>query len=661
MSDYNQSNRLLTLRTAMGDDAFLVGDVVGSEGMSTLFSFEITAVASVTSIERADILGTSATLGIGYRNAGGERILRHVNGIVTSIAGGDFTRGGQRIFHIGLSPKLWLLDRTVNCAVYNDVPKVKDVIDRVLKRNGVVATFKLSNTYSDKEFRIQYNETDLAFVRRIAADEGIHFYFQHTADAHELVFSDSADYPDCALAQLEYRQGAASGSGAVTEIRDRHVLTDSGWKHTHYDFAVPSQFPSGELRGTVRNSAQGKVTEHYVFGEGQPLAAEQQKRSKDRTEEAEAAANVLEGRSTSPVLVPGHKFALAIGEGGASPRSYVVSAVEHRASDPTHLNQQGQQRPVYANGFTAVPSERIARPAPPARPSMQGTFVATVVGPSGEEIHTDKHGRVRVQFPWDQLGANDEKSSCFIRVSQAWAGKGWGSMFLPRVGMEVIVQFTGGDPDQPLITGVVYNGVNTPPFPLPADQTKSGLRTRSTKGGSAQTFNELSFEDKKGSELVFLRAQKDFERKVLNDDTLDVGHDQTRTVKNNRTTTISDGNDSLTVSTGNRSVEIAKGNHSLDVATGNLVVDVAKGNATTTLKLGNVMTKCNAGEITLEALKGITLKVGANTVKITPQGIEINGLTVTAKASVKAGVEGPIVSVKGSGLTEVSGGIVKIN
>lgn len=661
MSDYNQSSRLLTLKTAMGDDAFLVGDVVGSEGISTLFSFEITAVASVTSIERADILGTPATLGIGYRNAGGERLLRHVNGIVTSIAGGDFTRSGQRVFHIGLSPKLWLLDRTVNCAVYNDAPKVRDVLDKVLKRNGVVAKFKLSQTYADKEFRIQYNETDLSFVRRIAADEGIHFYFEHTADAHELVFSDGSDYPDCALAQLEYRQGATSGSGAVTEIRDRHVLSDSGWKHVHYDFAVPNQLPSGELRSTVRNSAQGKVTGHTVFGEGQPIASEQQKRSKDRTEEAEAASRVLEGRANSPVLVPGHKFALAFGEDGASPGSYVVSAVEHHASDPTHLNQQAQQRPVYANRFTAIPADRIARAAPPPRPSMQGTFVATVVGPAGEEIHTDKHGRVRVQFPWDQVGTNDEKSSCFIRVSQAWAGKGWGSMFLPRVGMEVVVQFTGGDPDQPVITGVVYNGVNTPPFPLPAEQTKSGLRTRSTKSGSAQTFNELSFEDKKGSELVFLRAQKDFERKVLNDDTLDVGHDQTRTVKNNRTTTISEGNDSLTVAQGNRTVKVETGNDQLDVETGDLVIGVATGNATTTLKLGNFVAKCSAGEITLEAAKGITLKVGQNTVKISPKGVEINGLTIAAKATAKAEVAGAVVSVKASGVTEVGGALVKIN
>ncbi len=679
MSDYNQANRLLTLKTVLGANALLPGEVVGAEGMSSLFSFDVTALASVAVIERTDILGTSATLGLGFHNAAGTRTFRYVNGIVSSIAAGDFSRGGQRMFHLRISPKLWLLDRTTNCAVYNNLMKVKDVIETVLRRNGLTATFKLTKTYPDKEFRIQYNETDLDFVRRIAADEGLFFYFEHTADAHELVFADDADYPDCALAAVEYRQGAARASNVISSIRERQVLADAGWKHVQYDFEAPATPPSGETKSTVANNSAGKVTDNYAFGHGPADAAALKKRSTDRIEEMEAASTVLEGQSSCAALVPGHTFELTVAENEGSGGRYVVSTIEHRASDPVFLNQQKPELPSYSSRFTALPAARIARPAPLPRPSMQGAFVAKVVGPAEAEVYTDAHGRIRVEFPWDQKGAGDEKSSCFVRVAQSWAGKAWGSFYLPRVGMEVIVQFAGGDPDQPLVTGALYNGTNTPPFPLPAEKTKSGVRTRSMDKGSAQTFSELSFDDKKDSEKVFFRAQKDFDRKVLNDDTLDVGNDQTRTIKNNRTQTITDGNDSLTVSKGNRSTTVDKGNDThdvktgnrlvnvdtgndtLNVKTGNLAVTVDKGNVTHSIKLGNVTMKATAGEITLEAGMGITLKVGSSTIKVTPQGVQIEGLAIGAKASMKADVEGAMVTVKGSAMTEVSGGLVKIN
>ncbi|OYW42743.1 MAG: hypothetical protein B7Z45_01655, partial [Azorhizobium sp. 12-66-6] len=284
------------------------------------------------------------------------------------------------------------------------------------------------------------------------------------------------------------------------------------------------------------------------------------------------------------------------------------------------------------------------------RPLIPGPHTATVVGPSGEEIYCDKYGRVRVQFHWDRLGTNDEKSSCWIRVSQGMAGNSWGALFTPRVGMEVVVSFLEGDPDRPLITGCVYNATNMPPYTQPDNKTQSGLKTRSTTGGDATTFNELRFDDKKGAELIYMHAQKDQTRDVENDDTLNVKHDQIITITNNRTETVSEGNETVTVSKGNRAVTIttgtedltvskgnqtltvsqgnstttvSQGNHALTVSQGNSTTDISQGNQTVTLGSGNATLKCNGGSITLQAAQTITLKVGSNSITISQSGVAI--------------------------------------
>jgi type VI secretion system secreted protein VgrG len=252
-------------------------------------------------------------------------------------------------------------------------------------------------------------------------------------------------------------------------------------------------------------------------------------------------------------------------------------------------------------------------------------------------------------------------------------------VFIPRIGMEVVVHFLDGDPDRPLVTGAVYNGSNLPPWTLPANMTKSGFLSRSTLNGAVATANELSFEDKKGEEKILFHAEKDFVREVENDDTLDVGHDQTRTVKNNRKTTITEGNDETTISKGNRTETISKGNEKLDIDTGNREIKLAKGNDTLTLSMGNrtteltqgndeltltagnQTTKASAGKITLEAMQGITLKCGQNTIEVTPQGVKVNGVQVAIQGTAKAEVKAPILNLSGDGMVNVKGGVVKIN
>lgn len=684
---FDQTDRWLTLSSALGDGKLLPTEMAGREEISRPFAFEITALSPDTSIAPGDILGKDATLTIKRPGSDAARI---VNGIVTQIDGGAFTRNGHRYYHLTLSPKLWLLDRRSDHFVYHDTTVVT-ATEAVLQRNGITFSKKLSGSYASKEYRVQYGETDLAFISRILADEGIFYYFTHSSGGHEMVLCDHADYPAATIKDAIYRQDDPDATNAIFQFRLRRQLTDPAWTHGHYDFEAPNSSLSAK-KPTVVASSSSLPESQYVFGAGEPKQEALAQRSKQRIEEAEAGFETLDGSGTCTAFLPGHSFTFKADGDAPLPEAadYVVTSLEHWVSDPAYFNQAGGQATAdYRNSFKAIPTARTARDmAPPRKPIVNGAQSALVVGPAGEEIHTDKYGRVRVQFPWDRVGEKNEKSSCFVRVAQSWASKQWGTMFIPRIGMEVVVHFTDGDPDLPIITGTVYNGVNMPPWTLPDQMTVSGFKTRSTKTGTAENANELSFDDKKGSELVLFHAEKDFKREVENDDTLDVGHDQTRTVKNNRTTTISEGNDALTISKGNRTETISEGNETLTISKGNRSDTISQGNDTLaiaagnrsvtldqgndslklgagnleiTLDTGNASLKCSTGKITLDATAGITLQCGSNKIEITPQGITVQGMMVAVKGETKTDIEGLMVNVKASAVAQVNGAMVKIN
>ena len=267
-----------------------------------------------------------------------------------------------------------------------------------------------------------------------------------------------------------------------------------------------------------------------------------------------------------------------------------------------------------------------------------------VVGKSGEDIWVDKYGRVKVQFFWDRKGKKNEDSSCWVRVSQIWAGKNWGWMSIPRIGQEVIVDFLEGDPDQPIITGRVYNAEQMPPYDLPANQTQSGIKTRSSKGGGTENFNEIRFEDKKGSEMFTVHAEKDMDTTVE--------HDDTQKVQNNRTINV-DGTHTETI-VKNTTIEITQGNHSLTLKQGNQSITLDMGNQATKLKLGNQTTKVDLGKIETEAMQSIELKVGQSSIKIDQMGVTIKGMMIKIDGKVMTQVEGKAMLI-------VKGGITMIN
>jgi type VI secretion system secreted protein VgrG len=316
-----------------------------------------------------------------------------------------------------------------------------------------------------------------------------------------------------------------------------------------------------------------------------------------------------------------------------------------------------------------------------------------VVGNSGDEIFTDKYGRVKVQFHWDRLGTSDPNSSCWIRVGTMWSGVQWGTIFIPRVGQEVIVAFEEGDPDQPIIVGSVYNDQHMPPYTLPDNMTQSGILSRSTLNGTADNFNQLQFEDKKGSEFIYFHAEKDFTRVVENNDSLDVGAskkdkgDQTVTIYNNQTTKIGtqncdDGSQSITVfndqtvkigdpqaKSGCQTITVYKdrtetvktGNESVTIEKGNRSVEISMGNESLAIKMGNQTTKLDLGASSTEAMQSITLKVGQSSIVIDQMGVTIKGMMISVQGQVQTEVKGLMTSVSGDAMLTVKGGITMIN
>ncbi|MBB4000432.1 type VI secretion system Vgr family protein [Aureimonas pseudogalii] len=680
----SQDQRWLRLQTPLGKDVVVVEEMEGREALSRLFSFHLRGMCTPT-FGASDLLGQAVSLTMS-RFADETRL---IHGIVTGFRFGPQLRSGYRRCALDIEPTLAVLRHSSNYRIFQE-KSVVDIASAILGERDVNAfRFEIVGTKTPRAYCVQFGETDLDFICRLFDEEGYFFFFEHTDGAHTLVVCDSAvKYASASGPALRHVEHSIEGERLVQSIMLHRRLTDTKWSFRQFDFAAPSTAIEGSSESSLSPT---RGWEHFAYGEGAALSARQRGAATRNVDAADATIEEIEGQSTAASLVPGRKFSIEsdsfaevalADDASVSGESFVISEIEHRLIDSSFFNNKVEDdgKPVYSNRFKAIPASRTARPAIHiAKPRAHGPQTATVVGPSNSEVYTDAHGRVRVQFHWDRLGQHDEQSSCFIRVAQSWAGKGWGTQFIPRVGMEVVVHFLNGDPDQPVVTGALYNGDCTPPFALPGEMNKSGLRTRSTKTGDTTTFNELSFDDTKEKEQVLFHAQKDFRRVVENDDVVDIGHDQTRTIKNDRTTTIADGNDTLTLSKGNRSetlsqgdetltiaqgnrtASLTKGNDALKLGSGNLSIALQGGNMTVELQAGNLSQTCAAGSVTIEALRGITLKCGQSTIEVTPQGVTIKGPMVTTQATGKAELSGLLVDVKGSGMTQINGGLVKIN
>ncbi|QTL01711.1 type VI secretion system tip protein VgrG [Aquabacter sp. L1I39] len=654
-----QTGRLITLTTPLGGDVLLATAIEGREAISDLFRFKLSLVSANAGITAAQLLGKPVTVMLNLPSSSP----RPINGIVSAFSAGARTVDGLRHYEAVLSPRLWLLTRTVDCRVFQH-QSVVQIAQTLLSEGGIsdYQTKALSSSHPSRDYCVQYRESDFDFLARICAEEGIYFYFQHAEGKHTLILSDSVSgYGDVLATKVQHAPPESGLTLAVQSFQQRSSFRSGKTTLRDYNFEQPTSDLTAST-STVLDNAAFKGWEVFDYPGGYDQKGDGTSRSRTRMEAIEAGYGEAEGQSTLPQFAPGMRFTLSDHEVSAEEnKTYVLSAVDHRAADVSHLGNQDNVI-SYTNTFAAVPSTVALRPPGlPIRPLIPGPQTALVVGPSGEEIYCDKYGRVRVQFFWDRLGKKDDQSSCWVRVAQMLSGPGFGTHFIPRVGMEVVVVFLDGAPDRPLIVGCVPNGQNLPPYTLPDNKTQSGIKTRSSSQGSAATFNELRFEDKKGAELVYVHAQKDFTREVENDDTLTVQHDQTLTIKNNRTETIQEGNESVTVSKGNRSVTVSQGNDSLTVSKGNVSTTVSSGNHSLSLGSGNASTTCDGGSITLKAAQSITLKVGGNSLTINQSGMTLKATQITITADAKLQLGAPMVKVNGDGTVQVQGGLVTLN
>jgi type VI secretion system secreted protein VgrG len=440
------------------------------------------------------------------------------------------------LYRATLVPNFWLLTLESDCRIFQE-KTTEEIVREVLGESGIGSdrfAFRLQNkSLPPRPYCVQYRESDFNFVSRLLEEEGIFYFFEHSEDRHLLVFADSpVGYkPIAGKPKVLFNPG--SGTVGEEEVVASLTLTRRlrPGRQTLRDFNFEK--PALDLTSDEHGS-EGERCELYDYpgsyleeGQGRRLA---QLRLQEQVMYREQAG----GSGDCVRFMPGFTFRLHGHEMESANREWLLTEVVHTASQPQVLQERASAGGSgYSNRFTAVPSSVAVRPERVTlRPRVYGVQTAIVTGPSGEEIYTDEHGRVKVQFHWDRLGKKDEKSSCWIRVSQPWAGAGFGGLILPRIGQEVIVDFIEADPDRPIVTGRVYHGENRTPYGLPEHKTKSTLKSESSPGGGG--FNELSFEDKKGAEEIYLHGQKNWRIAIENDKGQRIGHDESLSVGNNR-------------------------------------------------------------------------------------------------------------------------------
>ena len=637
----NQKNRLLSLNTPLGKDKLIPTSFSGKERVSSLFEFKISAVSTLTQINPEQILGKSVTLSISRP----ESEPRQFNGIVSSFSASYAVVSGLRSYELELRPKAWLLTKTSDCKIFQN-KSVIQITDSIMSENQITNYKKqaIVGSHPSRDYCVQYQETDYDFLCRIWAEEGIYFYFDHKNDQHTLVLSDSINgYCDCLDKSVIHAPSTQSDTILIKKWINQNSFVSGKYTLNDYNFEQPKTNLAATTNSTL-NNPEFKSWELYNFPGNYTQKNDGMNLSRLRMEGVESSYAEARGEGLYRSFMPGSKFTIDKHEvKSEEKKKYVLTLVDHKAVDESHIGNTTNES-KYSNYFEAIPATTIYRPAlTGSRPLIPGPQTAVVVGPSGEDIYCDKYGRIRVQFYWDRDGKNNENSSCWIRVAQIFAGANWGSIYTPRIGMEVIVAFLDGDPDQPMIIGCVYNEDNMPPFALPSLKTQSGIKTRSTTKGTSSTYNEINIEDKKDSELIYFRAQKDFQREIMNNDILNISNDQTVTVKNNLTETISQGN---------MTSKISKGNYEIDVNSGNYDLSLGQ---------GNISIKCSAGSILLKAASSITFEVGSNQIVISQSGVEIKGTMVQSTATGTSKTTGSVVQINGNGMVKVQGGIVNIN
>lgn len=621
MANYIQEARKIAVATPLGEDVLLLQGFTGRDGLSRLFHYDLRMYSENRVIPFDKIVGRQATIKLVLAD---NKTERYVNGFINS-----FSQGGSSTtfayYQATLVPWVWMLTRTTNCRIFQNMTApdiIQKILDEHIKRitQTKYARYdpRFYGKFRTREYCVQYRETDFNFISRLMEEEGIYYFFEHDKEFHSLVLANHHNEFKPCKHQKEIRYELSGGERrtdeVVTEWSINHQVQPGRYEINDYNFEQPTL----DLTTSVTGKDERKF-EIYDYPGIYTNKDEGERIVGVRMEEEDSARIVISGASTSRGLTVGGRFKLKdhyrrdlIGE-------YVVTELFHSADlgSSYRSSELGAADSFdYRNHFQCIPYPTPYRPPriTPV-PVVRGSQTAIVVGPQGEEIFTDKYGRVKVQFHWDREGKNNENSSCWIRVAQNWAGKRWGAAFIPRIGMEVIVDFLEGDPDRPIITGVVYNGNNMPPYELPADKTKTTIKTYSSKGGGG--FNELRFEDKKGEEQIFIHAEKDKHIRIKEELREKVGHSSHHTIGGNQHVSV--GGDKHLKVKGDHNEEV-EGSLSTNVGG---YIDIKSGVAI--YEKGEVEINLNAGSTICIEAPTISLSASSSFITLSSAGIFISG------------------------------------
>ncbi|HDS1793780.1 type VI secretion system tip protein TssI/VgrG [Pseudomonas putida] len=605
-----QNRRLFKLNTFAqnSEEDLLLEHFSGSEGLSRLYQLDLALLSQRIDVKLKSLIGRLATVEIELADGN----FRYINGYINrfSTQGSD---GGYVRYSALLGPWLWMLTCRFDSRIFQD-KTVQDVVSEVFAGFGSLAKyeFRLNKSLKPYSYITQYRESDFNFVQRLLENEGLFYYFEHTADAHVMIITDDSSTLLPLPEQPQIRFHSASVTETADSITQWHAsrqLQSGKIAVRTFDYRQPRNF----LPVTMQSlNEQGDVDKFEIYDfpgqytHGTYEAGENLVRN--RIEALELVGKTFYGDSNCRAMKPGYTFELTQhyvhDSGDAENRQFLLLSVEHRGSN----NYMTGDQAGYHNKFVCVRRKIAFRPQLSTRkPLINGPQTAIVVGPPGEEIFTDELGRVKLQFHWDRLGAFNDQSSCWVRVAQSGASGGFGSIQIPRIGDEVVVVFLDGNPDRPLIMGSLYNSTNTPPWSLPANKTQSGFLTRSMKGDGG-TANFFRFEDKAGAEQIIMHAERNMDTEIELDETHDVGNNRSITVGGTHTKTVK--KDTV--------VQVTEGSYTLQVD--NQFIQVA-------------------------AKQHIILQVGDSSITLTPEGIEIKGKVIVTTSTDTTQITGAAVRI----------------
>jgi len=627
-----QSQRHAEIETKLGKDKLLLKSISGREELGRLFNYHAVLLDATGDVDGNNLVGTNVSVRLQVENGD----TRYLNGYVCSVAFLGYERG-LGVYHAEVVPWLWLLTKTSDCRIFQD-KTVQQIIEECFAEHGFQDfQFQLRRSYQPRVFCVQYNETTFNFVSRLMEHEGIYYFWKHENGKHTMmIVDDIASHESCpGRAEIEWRpHSGLVQDGYLYDLRVQKSVATGKFEHTDYNFKKPKE----DLRKKQQSEKPHAASKFELFefpgqyregGEGEALA-------KVRLEEAQAQQHTMEAMVTARATACGYFLKLKKAERADTARRYLITATNLTISEDDYGTGGGSSGQKFECQISGIPDDGKYRPARvTGKPFMRGPQMALVVGPPGEEIYVDEHGRIKVHFYWDRRSTANEKSSKWVRVVQPAAGGGYGFSSWPRIGQEVIVDFIAGDPDRPIVRGCVYNGENMPPYSLPGEKTKTVWKSNSSKGGGG--YNELRFEDSKSSEQIFMHGQKDLDIRIENDSRTLIANNSDVTIGVNSTTSI--GSNAATTIGTNHMHTVGASMH-VDVGADeavNIGGSSSRNVGADTLMQTGMSLHQEAGmtvyikggmNVVIEAGVTLTLKVGGNHVTISAAGVSIVGTMV---------------------------------